>query len=495
MTDPVVLVLDEGTSSARTLAVAADGSVVARAQREFAQHFPKPGWVEHDPEEIWQAQVSTLTEVVASLRGRSIAGIGITNQRETIVLWERRTGTPVARAIVWQDRRTAVTMNELLQRGLAAEVAQRTGLTLDPYFSASKLAWLLDSVPDGRERAARGELAAGTIDSWLLWKLTSGRAHATDVSNASRTMLMNLESLAWDPWLLGALRVPREVLPTIVSTSGVVAEATGDACVYGCPVAALVGDQQAALFGQGAHERGQLKVTFGTGCFVLRNDGCELSPAPSSTLATVAWKLGEGRAVYAHEGSVFMGGAAIQWLRDGLRIIRSAPEVNELAASVPDSGGVVVVPAMTGLGAPHWDSSARGAIMGLTRGSTAGHIARATLEGIAMQVVDVVEALGRVDGTTIRVDGGACASDLLMQTQADLLGCAIERPRMLESTALGAAFLAGLATGVWSDLASVRALRQVDRRFEPLTTAQARRLARARWAMAVGRTRGWEERA
>ena len=491
MSDPVVLVMDEGTSSARTLAVGADCQIAAVAQREFTQHMPTPGWVEHDPEEIWSVQKATLQEVVAGLGGRPVAAIGITNQRETIVLWERATGIPLARAIVWQDRRTASAMAALRARGLEDAIMARTGLTLDPYFSASKLSWLLDSLPGARERAGRGELAAGTIDSWLLWKLTGGAVHATDVSNASRTMLMNLDSLEWDPWLLEVFRIPRELLPTIVDTSGVIAPVV-EGLGGGAQVAALVGDQQAALFGQGAHEVGEYKVTYGTGCFLLRNAGSDRKHAPRGALTTAAWRLRGECTVYAHEGSVFMGGAAIQWLRDGLRIIRGAPEVNALAGSVTDSAGVVVVPAMTGLGAPHWDPTARGAIFGLTRGSTTAHIARATLEGIAMQVVDVVEAMGGASSTAIRVDGGACASDLLMQIQADLLGAVIERPCALESTALGAAYLAGIATGVWRDTESVQGFRRVDRRFEPTLGEAARCAARERWSKALERSKGWD---
>ncbi|MSR28383.1 MAG: glycerol kinase [Phycisphaerales bacterium] len=493
MANPLVLAIDEGTSGCRTIAVDASGAIVARAQRDFAQHYPQPGWVEHDAMEIWEAQLETLREVVSLCRGREIAAIGVTNQRETVVVWDRVTGHPVANAIVWQDRRTTDAMIQMRRDGVEQEIGERTGLTLDPYFSASKAGWILDHVPGVRQRAERGELALGTIDSWLVWKLTSGRIHATDVSNASRTMLANLSTLDWDPWLLERFGIPPGLLPTIGDSSGVIAEADASMIGHTVPIAGVAGDQQCALFGQGCLELGATKTTFGTGCFLLRNAGANPPHSASRLLRTAAWRRRGTKAVYAVEGSVFMGGAAIQWLRDGLGIIKSAAEVNTLAMSVADSGGVVVVPAMTGLGAPHWDPSARGAIMGLTRGSTAAHIARATLEGIAMQVVDVVDAMGGLSGETMRVDGGACASDLLMQIVADLLGAPIERPALLETTALGAAYLAGLGVGLWKSEQELGALRKVDRTFVPQMDPSKRTAMRARWSRAVDRTRHWED--
>jgi len=494
----LLLALDQGTSSSRSVIVDQSGRIVHGAQREFRQIFPKSGWVEHDAAEIWITQLETAREALrlGGISPTDIAGIGITNQRETIVVWDRKSGEPIHNALVWQDRRTADDLAKLRAQGVEAEVTQKTGLVLDPYFSASKLAWILNNVAGARARAERGELAAGTIDSWLVWKLTSGRVHVTDVSNASRTMLMDLQTLAWDDELLKLFNIPRAILPTIVDTSGVCGET--DAAIFGSSIAiaGIGGDQQCALFGQSCVEAGMAKTTFGTGCFLLANTGTELIRSRSRLLSTVAWRMKGSPTVYALEGSVFMGGASIQWLRDGLRMIRSAPEVNELAGSVDDSGGVVVVPAFTGLGAPHWDASARGCILGLTRGTTAAHIARATLEGIAMQVVEVIEAMNQDRGhamQSMRVDGGACASDLLMQMQADLLGIQVERPAILESTALGAAYFAGLATGVWSSLSQIQALRRVDRVFVPVMSPSTRQSMRARWRKAIERSRGWEE--
>ncbi len=498
MNRSLLLAIDQGTSSSRSVIVDQSGRIVHGAQREFRQIFPKSGWVEHDAAEIWSTQLETAREALrlGGISPTNIAGIGITNQRETIVVWDRKSGEPIHNALVWQDRRTADDLAKLRAQGVEAQVTEKTGLVLDPYFSASKLAWILNNVADARARAERGELAAGTIDSWLVWKLTSGRVHVTDVSNASRTMLMDLQTLAWDDELLKLFNIPRAILPTIVDTSGVCGET--DSAIFGSSIAiaGIGGDQQCALFGQSCVEAGMAKTTFGTGCFLLANTGTKLIRSRSRLLSTVAWRIKDSPAVYALEGSVFMGGASIQWLRDGLRMIRSAPEVNELAGSVDDSGGVVVVPAFTGLGAPHWDASARGCILGLTRGTTAAHIARATLEGIAMQVVEVIEAMNQDRGhamQSMRVDGGACASDLLMQMQADLLGIQVERPAILESTALGAAYFAGLATGVWSSLSQIQALRRVDRVFVPVMSPSTRQSMRARWRKAIERSRGWEE--
>ncbi len=497
MTRKHILALDEGTSSLRSVIVDETGAIVATAQREFVQHFPQPGWVEHDAAEIWSAQLATAQQVhrEAASVGRAIAGIGITNQRETIVVWDRKCGTPICNAIVWQDRRTASDMDALRAKGVEEDVSQRTGLLLDPYFSASKLAWILRNVPGAADRARRGELAAGTIDSWLVWNLTGGRVHVTDVSNASRTMLMNLQTLEWDADMLRLFGIPREILPQIVDSSGVCGET--DRALFGesLPIAGIGGDQQCALFGQSCVRPGMVKTTLGTGCFLLANTGAEIVRSRSRLITTVGWRMKGSPAVYALEGSVFMGGASIQWLRDGLGIIKRAEDVNALAASVADSGGVVVVPAFTGLGAPHWDASARGAIFGMTRGTTAAHIARATLEGIAMQNVEVVEAMNADRGAAIavmRVDGGACASDLLLQMHADALGIAIERPTVLESTALGAAYLAGLATGVWKSLDEIEARRSVDRTFTPATSPATRAAKLARWKMAIEKSRGWE---
>lgn len=503
MTRSLILALDQGTSSSRSVLVDSTAQIVGAAQSEFRQIFPQPGWVEHDAVEIWRAQLETAQRVIreAKVSAKDIVAIGITNQRETIVVWDRATGVPIHNAIVWQDRRTADSMARLRESGAEAEVTAKSGLLLDPYFSASKLAWILDNVAGSRARAERGELAAGTIDSWLIWNLTGGRAHITDVSNASRTMLMNLRTLAWDEWLLKLFRIPHAILPTIVDSSGRCGES--DPALFGhtIAIAGIAGDQQCALFGQSCVRPGMAKTTFGTGCFLLANTGAEPVASRARLLTTVAWRIRGSGATYALEGSVFMGGASVQWLRDGLGIIRSAPEINTLAATVPDSGGVVVVPAFTGLGAPHWDATARGAIFGLTRGSSAAHIARAMLEGVAMQVADVVEAMnadfahetGGDAAITLRVDGGACASDLLMQMQANLLGVRIERPVILESTALGAAFFAGLATGVWKSVEEIESLRRVERVFAPSMTLIDRARVRKRWKSAVERTRGWEE--
>ncbi|MSR69718.1 MAG: glycerol kinase [Phycisphaerales bacterium] len=499
----LILALDQGTSSSRAAIIDRSTRVVGVAQSEIKQIFPQPGWVEHDATEIWQTQLDAARRVLreSGVCATDIAAIGITNQRETIVVWDRATGKPVHNALVWQDRRTAGQMAQLRDSGVENEVTTKTGLLLDPYFSASKLAWILNNVDEGRARAARGELAAGTIDSWLIWNLTGGRTHVTDVSNASRTMLMDLRTLAWDEWLLKLFDIPRAILPTIVDSSGVCGESVEALFGRAIAIAGVAGDQQCALFGQSCVRPGMAKTTFGTGCFLLANTGTEIVASRSRLLTTVAWRLPGAPAIYALEGSVFMGGASVQWLRDGLGIIPTAPKVNELASRVVDSGGVVVVPAFTGLGAPHWDASARGAIFGLTRGSTAAHIARATLEGVALQVVDVIEAMNadfaaRSEShrtAIMRVDGGACASDLLMQLQADLLGIPLERPAILESTALGAAFFAGLATGVWKSLDELEALRRVDRVFVPAMSVAARTVVRRRWKKAVQRSCGWEE--
>lgn len=493
-----ILALDQGTTSSRSIIYDNHCHPVATAQQEFRQHFPKPGRVEHDANEIWESVLSTAREAIAraGISAADLAAIGITNQRETIVVWDRCTGEPIAPAIVWQDRRTTDYMAALREAGQETLVQNRTGLLLDPYFSASKLHWLLRDVPGAKQRAAGGELAAGTIDSWLIWKLTGGREHATDVTNASRTMLMDIRRGCWDDELLALFDIPHAILPRIAPSSGHFG--TCDPALLGAavPIRGVVGDQQAALFGQLCTDPGLVKCTYGTGCFMLLFTGPDAVPSRSRLLTTVAWQIGDAPLQYALEGSVFVGGAAVQWLRDGLGIIKSAPEVNELAARVPDSSGVVVVPAFAGLGAPWWEPSARGAIFGLTRGATAAHVARATLEGIAWQVVDVLGAMEKDAGRKIaalRVDGGASASDLLMQMQADALGVRIDRPLNVETTALGAAMMAGLGAGLWKSVEELSAVREVDKTFVPAATAKDRRAKLKIWRKAVKRARNWAE--
>ncbi|MFN7730328.1 MAG: glycerol kinase GlpK [Pirellula sp.] len=494
-----VLALDQGTTSSRAIVFDRQGHLLGMAQREFAQHFPQSGWVEHDPIEIWQSQLQVAREVLdrAGVSTHDVSAIGITNQRETTVLWDRKTGQPVHRAIVWQDRRTAGICDGLRASGDDVWIARHTGLIVDAYFSATKLQWLLDHVPGARERAERGELAFGTIDSWLLWNLTGGRVHATDVSNASRTMLMHLETMQWDDALLERFRIPRSVLPEIRSTSELFGET--DASLFGSsiPIGSAAGDQQSALFGQNCTQRGMAKNTYGTGCFMLMNIGETPLLSQQRLLTSVAWRTPHQRA-YALEGSVFVAGAAVQWLRDGLGIINHSSEIEALAASVPDTDGVYMVPALAGLGAPHWDAYARGTILGLTRGTTAAHLARAALEGIAFQVADVLAAMEKDSGIAIaqlRVDGGAAANDLLLQFQADILQCPVVRPRIIETTALGAAFFAGLATGFWDSPAQIESLWESQRVFEPRLGADEAASRRARWARALDRSRDWEEHA
>ena len=494
---PYVLAIDQGTSSSRSIVFDERGRKLGSSQREFTQHFPEPGWVEHDAEEIWLTVVTTMREALrqAGVTASDLAAIGITNQRETVLLWERSSGHPLAKAIVWQDRRTAARIDRLRAQGHEKKIQKSTGLLLDPYFSASKIEWLLDHVPRGRERARRGEIAAGTIDSWLVYRLTGGTTHITDVSNASRTMLMNLRTGAWDASLCQLFDVPQPVLPKIGPTSGRLAETERGLLGASVPVCSIVGDQQSALFGQLCTKPGLAKNTYGTGCFMLLHTGKKPIASRNRLLTTVAWQRGNAPIEYALEGSVFMAGATIQWLRDGLEIIRSAPEVNELAASVPDAGGVTLVPAFTGLGAPYWDASARGTIVGLTRGSTKAHIARATLEAIALQVADVLDAMQADSGgklRELRVDGGAAASDLLMQLQSDLLGVKVVRPANLETTALGAFFLAGLASGVWPSIDALASQVAVERTFAPAMAKKERDARVAEWRRAVERARGWD---
>ena len=488
-----VLALDQGTTSSRAIVFDHAGTIRGSAQQEFPQLFPKPGWVEHDATAIWATQAGVLHEALASagIGARDLAAVGITNQRETTVVWDRATGQPIANAIVWQDRRTAPLCDALRAAGHAPLFAERTGLVLDAYFSGTKLKWLLDNVPGARARATRGELAFGTIDSWLVWQLTAGRVHCTDASNASRTLLFNIRTGQWDPELLRLLDIPPEVLPRVVASTGICAEAAIDGVMV--PIAGIAGDQQAALFGQGCVLPGLAKNTFGTGCFLLLNTGRDPVASRNNLLTTVAWQR-DDQLTYALEGSVFIGGAVVQWLRDGLEIIRHASEIEALAASVADNGGVYVVPAFAGLGAPHWDAYARGAMFGLTRGATRGHIARAALEAIAYQSADVLSAMEKDAGivmTELRVDGGAAANNLLMQIQADLLGVPVVRPKVLETTALGAAYLAGLATGFWSSTDDILTNRQIDRVFEPAMSRDHAAELTAGWHKAVSRSKAW----
>jgi glycerol kinase len=489
-----VLALDQGTTSSRALLFDHAGNIRATVQREFAQYFPQPGWVEHDAAEIWQSQINVAAAVIreAGVTAREIAAIGIANQRETTVLWERSSGEPLHRAIVWQDRRTAAMCEALRGQGHEAMFTARTGLLLDPYFSGTKLSWLLDNIPGARDRAARGELAFGTIDSWLVWNLTHGRLHITDASNASRTLLCNIHSGEWDDELLALLDIPRSILPKICDSSAIYGKA--DARWLGCaiPIAGMAGDQQAATFGQACFAPGMAKNTYGTGCFMLMNTGVEAVPSTQRLLTTVLWRL-DGRLSYALEGSVFMGGAIIQWLRDGLGIIAAASEVEALAQSVADNGGVTLVPAFAGLGAPWWRPEARGALHGMTRGTTRAHIARAALEAIALQSADLLAAMQSDSGVNLaelRVDGGAARNNLLMQFQADLLGVPVVRPRVTETTALGVAYLAGLAVGFWQTPEDIAAHWKLERRFEPAISESQRREKLQHWRHEVGRVIG-----
>ena len=489
-----VLALDQGTTSSRAILYGHDGAPVAAAQKEFRQHFPQLGWVEHDGNEIWATQHEVMLAAIAkaSAQPSEIAAIGITNQRETTVVWERATGKPIANAIVWQDRRTAGLCDELKAKGKAALIQQKTGLVIDAYFSGTKLKWLLYTVPGARKRAENGELAFGTIDAWLIWNLTGGKVHATDPSNASRTLLFNIHTNAWDDELLALFDIPRAVLPEVRPSSGAFGDATIDGVAV--PIAGDAGDQQAALFGQACHSPGMAKNTYGTGCFLLLNTGSKAVTSTNNLLTTTAWQLANSAPQYALEGSVFIGGAVVQWLRDGLRAIKTAADVEALAAEVPDSGGVYLVPAFAGLGAPHWDPYARGAMFGLTRGSGITHIARAALESIAFQSADLLNAMEKDAGlklTELRVDGGATANNLLMQIQADLLGVPVVRPKVLETTALGAAYLAGLAVGFWKDAGDIQRNWQIDRVFEPTLSRDRAGEMMAGWAKAVERSKRW----
>jgi glycerol kinase len=489
-----ILSLDQGTTSSRSIIFDQKGSIVSVAQKEFKQHYPQPGWVEHDANEIWSTQFGTMAEAMAKagITTSQIAGIGITNQRETTVVWNRSTGEPIAPAIVWQDRRTAPYCDELKNAGKAKLLQEKTGLILDAYFSATKLKWILDHTPNAREMANKGELAFGTIDSWLIWKLTNGNVHATDVSNASRTLLFNIHSLQWDKELLHLFDIPASVLPEVKASSGLF----GIASVIpqsSAPIAGVAGDQQAALFGQLCTQPGMVKNTYGTGCFMLMNTGEKAIQSNNNLLTTIAWQIGN-KVNYALEGSVFIGGAVVQWLRDELKIIRSSAEIESLAAQVKDSNGVYIVPAFAGLGAPYWNSYARGTIFGLTRGSNQSHIARAALDSIAYQTYDVLKAMeadANISIKELRVDGGATINNTMMQFQSDLLNCKVVRPVVYETTALGAAYLAGLAIGFWSDTDSLQQQWQIDQVFEPSIDEQKRNELTNGWKRAVNATIAW----
>ncbi|MSU34533.1 MAG: glycerol kinase [Pedosphaera sp.] len=489
-----ILSLDQGTTSSRAIVFDQAGAIRSVAQKEFRQIFPRPGWVEHDPNEIWATQFNVAGEALlkAGLTANDIAAIGIANQRETTVVWDRKTGIPVCNAIVWQDRRTAAMCDRLRVRGLAPLIRRKTGLIVDAYFSGTKLQWILKNVEGASKKAKRGQLAFGTIDSWLIWNLTGGKKHVTDVSNASRTLLFDLKTCDWDDELLDLFSVPRSVLPEVRSSSEVYGETT---CFSGSiPIAGIAGDQQAALFGQFCTQPGMIKNTYGTGCFMLMNTGAKPIVSKNKLLSTVAWRIGE-RTEYALEGSIFIAGAVVQWLRDGLGIIKSSADVETLASRVSDTGGVYFVPAFAGLGAPHWDQYARGTLVGITRGTTGAHIARAALEGIAFQVVDVLKAMEADAGIRLkelRVDGGACANNLLMQMQADLLGVPVVRSKISETTALGAAYLAGLAVGYWRNQSEIAEQWRADRRFIAAMKPAARKKLRDGWAKALTRAKSWE---
>lgn len=491
-----ILALDQGTTSSRAILFDRSGSIVASAQREFAQHYPQPGWVEHDPLDIWQSQLAVAQEAMrkAGAQGRDIAAIGIANQRETTLLWDRQTGAPIGPAIVWQDRRTAAHCARLIEGGAQALIERKTGLRIDPYFSATKLAWLLDSAPGLGERARQGELAFGTTDSWLVWHLSGRRRHVTDISNAARTALFDIRACAWDDELLACFDIPRAVLPEVVPSSGTIAHT--DTALFGAaiPITGVAGDQQAATFGQGCIEPGLVKNTYGTGLFMLMNTGAQPVASRHRLLTTIGWQL-DGRLTYALEGAVFMGGAIVQWLRDGLGIIESAAQIGALAAQCASSDGVVLAPAFAGLGAPYWDPYARGTLLGMTRGTSRAHIARAALEAIALQTVDVLHAMEADAGIAVselRADGGASQNDLLMQIQADLLDRPVVRPHVTETTALGAACLAGLGAGVWSGLDEITRAWPAARRFEPSMSASERDAHIERWHRAIDRARAWE---
>ncbi|GAB7087152.1 glycerol kinase GlpK [Marinifilum fragile] len=499
MEDKFILALDQGTTSSRAIVFNKKGEMVSVAQKEFTQIFPQPGWVEHDANEIWSTQAGVAAEAItqAGANGKNIAGIGITNQRETTVVWDRETSEPIYNAIVWQDRRTSKYCDELKAQGHADMIQDKTGLIIDSYFSGTKVKWILDNVEGAREKAEAGKLAFGTIDSWLIWKLTQGEVHVTDVTNASRTLLYNIKTLEWDKDMLELLDIPASILPEVKSSSEVYGHTVTTLFAHEVPISGIAGDQQAATFGQMCIKPGSVKNTYGTGCFMLCNTGTTPVKSNNNLLTTIGWQI-NGETTYCLEGSIFMGGAIVQWLRDGLGIIKSSPEVEQLAGSVEDNGGVFLVPALTGLGAPHWDQYARGTIVGLTRGSTSAHIARAALEGIAFQTRDVLKAMEADAGIEIkelRVDGGAAINNLLMQFQSDVLDAPVYRPKTLETTALGAAYLAGLAVGYWDSVDEIKSQWAMDRKFEPeMPKDKSENLIKG-WDKALGRSKNWDTEA
>uniref|UniRef100_UPI003FF002DF glycerol kinase GlpK n=1 Tax=Prevotella sp. TaxID=59823 RepID=UPI003FF002DF len=487
-----ILALDQGTTSSRAIVFDHSGKICSVAQKEFTQHFPKPGWVEHDPNEIWSSEAAVIAEAISAIdiNGLDIAAIGITNQRETTIVWDIDTEEPIYNAIVWQDRRTAEYCDKLKAQGLVDKVREKTGLIIDAYFSGTKIKWILDNVPGARERAEKGKLRFGNVDSWLVWRLTRGEVHCTDVTNASRTMLFNINTLQWDDDLLKLLDIPRSMMPEVKSSSEVYGHTKTTIFAHEVPIAGIAGDQQSALFGQMCLTPGSIKNTYGTGCFVMLNIGDKPLLSKNNLLTTVAWKIGD-EVKYALEGSIYVGGSVVQWLRDGLGFIKSSSEVEELASSVPDSGGVYFVPALTGLAAPYWDQYARGTIVGITRGTTRAHIARAALDGIAFQTYDIAQAMARDLGaplTELKVDGGASRNNLLMQFQSNLLGIPVVRPKITETTALGAAYLAGLAVGFWKNIDEIKSQWQVERTFNPVPENEEIENAKKGWQDAIQRT-------
>ena len=487
-----ILALDQGTTSSRAIVFDHNGQIKSVAQKEFTQYFPQPGWVEHNPNEIWSSQASVIAEAISAIdiNGLDIAGIGITNQRETTIVWDVDTEEPIYNAIVWQDRRTSEFCDELKAQGLTDKIHEKTGLIIDAYFSGTKIKWILDNVPGARKRAEMGKLRFGNVDSWLVWRLTRGEVHVTDVTNASRTMLFNIHDLKWDEELMKLLDIPMSMMPAVKSSSEVYGHTKTTIFAHEVPISGIAGDQQAALFGQMCIEPGSIKNTYGTGCFVMLNTGNKPVMSKNNLLTTIAWKIGN-QVVYALEGSIYVGGSVVQWLRDGLGFITSSSEIEDLASTVPDSGGVYFVPALTGLAAPYWDQYARGTIVGITRGTTRAHIARAALDGIAFQTYDIAQAMAKdmnASLTELKVDGGASRNNLLMQSQADLLGIKVVRPRITETTALGAAYLAGLAVGFWKNIDDIKNQWQVERCFEPIADSDTVEAAKAGWADAIGRT-------
>lgn len=487
-----ILALDQGTTSSRAIVFDHNGHIKSVAQKEFTQYFPQPGWVEHNPNEIWSSQASVIAEAISAIdiNGLDIAGIGITNQRETTIVWDIDTEEPIYNAIVWQDRRTSEYCDELKAQGLTEKIHEKTGLIIDAYFSGTKIKWILDNVPGARKRAEMGKLRFGNVDSWLVWRLTRGEIHVTDVTNASRTMLFNIKDLKWDEELLKLLDIPMSMMPEVKSSSEIYGHTKTTIFAHEVPISGIAGDQQAALFGQMCIEPGSIKNTYGTGCFVMLNTGSKPVLSKNNLLTTIAWKIGN-KITYALEGSIYVGGSVVQWLRDGLGFITSSSEIEDLASTVPDSGGVYFVPALTGLAAPYWDQYARGTIIGITRGTTRAHIARAALDGIAFQTYDIAQAMAKdMDAPLmeLKVDGGASRNNLLMQHQADLLGITVVRPKITETTALGAAYLAGLAVGFWNNIDEIKNQWQVERTFEPIADSEKIEAAKAGWANAIGRT-------